>query len=245
MNPTSTRHAVSGYGLGVLMLDTSFPRLVGDVGNATTWPFPVRYRIVSGATSRRVVQAPDDALVNLFIDGAVELEREGAPMITTSCGFLALYHQEISAAVRVPFLSSSLLQVPDAARLIGPDRLVGVLTMSRRDLTEAHYKGVGWSSEEMPVVVTSFSPGSVFWETYLVGRTVVDPDVLRGELLDLGRDLLTRYPEVGALVLECTNFAPFSPVLRREFGIPVFDLTTLVSQTHMAISGVDFDRGNR
>ena len=231
---------VYGFELGVLMLDTFFPRLVGDVGNAATWPFPVRYRIVRGATSRRVVQEPDDALVGLFIDGALDLERDGVRMITTSCGFLALYQQEIAAAVSVPFLSSSLLQVPDAARLIGPDRRVGILTMSRDHLTEAHYTGVGWSSADVPVTVSSFAPGAAFWETYLVGRDTVDPDVLQRELLELGRDLLARCPEVGALVLECTNFAPFAPVLRQELGLPVFDLGTLVFQTRMAISGTDF-----
>ena len=182
---------VYGYELGVLMLDTSFPRLVGDVGNAATWPFPVRYRIVRGATSRRVVQEPDDALIGLFIDGALDLERDGVRMITTSCGFLALYQQEITAAISVPFLSSSLLQVPDAARLIGPGRKVGILTMSRKDLTEAHYSGVGWSSTDVPVVVSSFAPGAAFWETYLMGRDTVDPEVLRTELLELGQDLVT------------------------------------------------------
>ena len=232
---------VYGYELGVLMLDTSFPRLVGDVGNAATWPFPVRYRIVRGATSRRVVQEPDDALIGLFIDGALDLERDGVRMITTSCGFLALYQQEITAAISVPFLSSSLLQVPDAARLIGPGRKVGILTMSRKDLTEAHYSGVGWSSTDVPVVVSSFAPGAAFWETYLMGRDTVDPEVLRTELLELGQDLVTGSPDVGALVLECTNFAPFAPALRRELGLPVFDLGTLVFQTRMAISGPDFE----
>ena len=176
-----------GFELGVLMLDTSFPRLVGDVGNAETWPFPVRYRIVRGATSRRVVQEPDDALLGLFIDGARDLDRDGVAMITTSCGFLAMYQQEIAATVSVPFLSSSLLQVPHASRLMGRHRKVGILTMSRSDLTEAHYAGAGWSSADVPVVVSSFAPGAAFWETYLVGREEVDPDELETELLELGQ----------------------------------------------------------
>ncbi len=233
-------HTIYGYELGVLMLDTTFPRLVGDVSNAATWPFPVRYRIVTGATSRRVVQQPDTALADLFVEAAQDLEAEGVPMITTSCGFLALYQERISSAVSVPFLSSSLLQVPDAARLVGPNRKVGILTMSRQDLTETHYEGVGWSTADIPVVVSSFGPGAAFWETYLVGRNQVDPAELEAELLGLTRDMLNDHPEVAALVLECTNFSPFAPALRQAFRIPVFDLGTLVFQTHLAISGVDF-----
>ena len=140
----------------------------------------------------------------------------------------------------VPFLSSSLLQVPDAARLIGPDRKVGILTMSRDHLTEAHYAAMGWSSADLPVVVSSSSPGALFWETYLVGRTSVDPAALERELLGICGDLVARHAEVGALVLECTNFGPFAPALRQEFGLPVYDLATLVFQTRMAISGANF-----
>ena len=44
-----------GQEVGILMLDTFFPRIPGDMGNATTWPFPVLYRVVKGASPERVV----------------------------------------------------------------------------------------------------------------------------------------------------------------------------------------------
>lgn len=37
------------------MLDTRFARIEGDMGNALTWPFPVLYRVVRGASPKRVV----------------------------------------------------------------------------------------------------------------------------------------------------------------------------------------------
>lgn len=39
---------VYGYDIGVLMLDSVFPRICGDIGNAKTWDFPVLYKKVEG-----------------------------------------------------------------------------------------------------------------------------------------------------------------------------------------------------
>ena len=45
-----------GFTVGILMLDTKFPRIAGDMGNAMTFPFPVRYHRVTGASPERVVR---------------------------------------------------------------------------------------------------------------------------------------------------------------------------------------------
>src|SRR5262245_25314411 len=111
-----------GLELGILMLDTVMPRLPGDVGNAETWPFPVHYIVVKGADTKRIMgKDPDPSLLAPFIDAAKEAERLGVRAITTSCGFLAIYQQEMQAAVGIPMLTSALLQVPFASRVIGPE----------------------------------------------------------------------------------------------------------------------------
>src|SRR5438067_6977945 len=79
-----------GESIGILMLDTRFPRIPGDVGNATTFDFPVRFKVVRGASQRRIILEGDLSLLQPFVDGARELEAEGVRAITTSCGFLAL-----------------------------------------------------------------------------------------------------------------------------------------------------------
>ena len=138
---------VYGQALGILMLDTRFPRPPGDVGNATTWPFPTQYRIVKGTdTSRIMGEAPDPTLLEPFLEAARDLELHGVRAITTSCGFLAVFQRELAAAVSVPVLTSSLLQVPIVSRLLRPDQKVGVLT-ERPHLTERHFQGVGWSAD--------------------------------------------------------------------------------------------------
>src|SRR5258706_15240578 len=124
--------------LGILRLDTPFPRVYGDAGNAATWPFPVRMHTVPGATARRVVQQQADGLVDAFIAAGRELAADGVAGITTTCGFLCLHQRRIAAALPVPFASSSLLQVPMLANVMPSGRRVGILTIDRPSLTEAH-----------------------------------------------------------------------------------------------------------
>ena len=92
-----------GVPIGILMLDSKFERFNGDIGNAQTWPFPVQYKIVRGAVPNKVVDTLNNRhLFQLFADAADELIREGVEGITTTCGFLALYQQELAVHCSVP-----------------------------------------------------------------------------------------------------------------------------------------------
>jgi len=231
---------VYGQALGILMLDTRFPRPPGDVGNALTWPFPTQYRIVKGAHQGRIMGSePDPTLLEPFIEAARDLEAHGVRAITTSCGFLATFHRELAAAVSVPMLTSSLLQVPMVSRLLRPDQKVGILT-ERPHLTDHHFAGVGWNQRDVPIVTTSLPPDAVFPTVCIDNGLEADTGILEAEMVELARTTVLEHPEVGALVLECTNFVPYSQAMRRAVGLPVYDLYTLVMHTFLATTGHDF-----
>jgi hypothetical protein len=231
---------VYGQALGILMLDTRFPRPPGDVGNATTWPFPTQYRIVKGADTGRIMgKEPDPTLLAPFVEAARELEAHGVRAITTSCGFLAVFQRELAAAVSVPVLTSALLQVPVVARLLRPDQQVAVLT-EQPHLTERHFNGAGWSQHELPVVVEALPPDAVFPTVFIGNSLEADTAVLEAELVELARRTVRDHPSVGALVLECTNFVPYSQAMRRATGLPVYDLYTLVMWATLGLEGRDF-----
>jgi len=143
-----SRIAQGGKGLygarvGILMLETRFPRIPGDMGNALTWPFPVLYKVVPGASSRRVVVDKAEGLRDAFLDAAAELVHLGADGITTTCGFLSLYQREIAAHVGVPVATSSLMQIPMIERVLPQARRVGVLTVSAASLLPEHLIAAG------------------------------------------------------------------------------------------------------
>jgi hypothetical protein len=238
----ATRIAWGGKGLygarvGILMLETRFPRIPGDMGNALSWPFPVLYKVVPGASPQRVVHERAAGLLEPFLDAAAELVRSGADGITTTCGFLSLYQRELAAHVGVPVAASSLMQIPLVARLLPPGGRVGVLTISAASLTREHLIAAD-ADPETPVVGTD--GGSEFTRAILGDEIRLDVAAAERDILDAGDALLARHPEIGAVVLECTNMVPYARALRDRLRLPVFSIWSFVTWFQAGLQPPDF-----
>ena len=225
--------AIYGAPLGILMLDARFPRIPGDMGTAGTWPFPVLYRVVRGASPDRVVLQGARGLLPDFIAAAQDLVAQGAEAITTNCGFLSLFQREIAAATGVPVATSSLLQVPWVQATLPPGRRVGVLTVSQASLTPAHLQAAGVPLDT-PMMGTE--GGREFFRV-LIKAESEDMDVALAEqdILAAGAALVAAHPDLGAIVLECTNMPPYAAALQAALGLPVFDIYSLITWFHAGL----------
>lgn len=227
-------YANYGQDIGILMLDTFFPRIVGDIGNACTFPFPVRYKVIRGALPTRVVEQIDEGLLACFVEGARELEAEGAKAITTSCGFLAIHQRELAAAVRVPVFTSSLLMVPLVEAMIAPSQNIVIVTANRERLTARHLAGAGIAEGRHSIFGLEERPE--FYSTFVRQKAALDLALLRQEMAEAAGEIKGLYPEAGALVLECTNLPPFRSLFRDITGLPVFDILSLVNAVYYSIN---------
>lgn len=215
-----------GIPLGVISLESYFPKPSGHVKYAPTFDFPVLYKTVRGATVNRLIGERDPALLDPFIEAAQELEREGVRAITGSCGFLALHQQRIADAVGIPVFMSSLMQVPMVSRMLARGRKVGVVVANSEALTADHLRGAGITDE--PISIVGMQSQAQFSEVILNGkRNDLDMSLFSSELIAVVEGLLADEPATGALVLECTDLSHFAPALHQRFGLPVFDLTSL------------------
>jgi Asp/Glu/hydantoin racemase len=228
---------VYGARLGILMLEARFPRIPGDMGNAGTWPFPVLYKVVAGATPERVVRERASGLLERFRDAAAELVRLGADGITTNCGFLSLLQRDLAAHAGVPVATSSLLQVPFIQRLLPPGRRVGVLTVSAQSLGAEHLTAAG-ADPATPVVGTD--GGREFTRVMLGNEERLDVAAAERDVLAAGDALVARHADIGAVVLECTNMAPYSRALSERLRLPVFDIYAFVAWFHAGLVPRDF-----
>lgn len=224
--------ALYGAAVGILMLEARFPRIPGDMGNALTWPFPVHYRIVRDATPDRAVRQGASGLLDAFVAAGRELVADGVDGITTNCGFLSLFQRDLQAALQVPVAASSLMQVPLVDRLLPPGKRAGILTISAGSLTGAHLAAAGCPADT-PVMGTE--GGREFTRAILDNEEALDVEAARADNVEAAKVLLARNPEVGAIVLECTNMVPYAADIRAATGVPVYSIESFVTWFHSGL----------
>ena len=224
--------SIYGAAVGILMLEARFPRIPGDMGNATTWDFPVHYKIVRGASPDLVVRRGAEGLLPNFIAAAQELVSDGVDGITTNCGFLSLFQKQIADAVPVPVVTSSLMQVDMVNRTLPAGKRAGILTINGSSLTDAHLTAAG-VPQDTPIGTTE--GGREFTRAILDNEMELDVDLARADNVEAALTMQKNHPDLGALVLECTNMEPYSADIARATGLPVYSIQTLVTWFHRGL----------
>lgn len=223
---TQDGKSFGGAAVGILMLDSRFPRIPGDIGNPSTWAFPVRYRVVRDASPDRVVRRGAEGMLPAFIAAANELVQEGVDGITTTCGFLSLFQEELAGAVSVPVVTSSLMQVGMVNHMLPAGKRAGILTVSASSLTDAHLSKAD-VPEGTPIGTTE--GGQEFSRAILDNAETLNVGLARADNVEAARALQADNPDLGAIVLECTNMCPYAADIRASTGLPTYSMVSLVN----------------
>jgi len=213
--------------LGILILDTRFPRLPGDIGNPASFGFPVLYETLTGIGPQQAVRdAPQTPqLIDALVAAAGRLIARGAVAVTTSCGFLALFQADLAARLPVPVATSALLLVPWLQALLPLGRRIGILTAEAASLTAAHLAAVAVPGDT-PVI--GMPKGGAFARTFLGNHPDLDHAAVAAETIAAGRELVACHPDLGGILLECTNLPPYAAALSAALGLPVWSIIDLL-----------------
>lgn len=225
-------YTVYGEKIGILMLDTKFPRIPGDIGHTDTFSFPVHYHILKGVTVRRVVKENDQNLLYPIVDAIKEMEKRGVQAVTTSCGFLAAYQNVINQEAEIPFFSSSLLQIPFVHSLIGKGK-IGILTASKSSLSQQHFNGLGIKNP--PVVTEGMDDMPEFTQCIIQGKEQMNTEKMKQEIVEKAKQLSNKNQDVRAIIFECTNMSPYKEAVKRSIQLPVFDINTLTNYIYQSL----------
>lgn len=213
--------------IGILMLETRFPRPVGDIGNPKSFDFPVLYQTVPMADPDLVVRGDPSPLLPAFIDAGRNLIARGARGISTSCGFLTVFQDDLSRALDVPVLTSSLFQVAQLRSNMPEDETVGILTISASSLTPAHLEAA-FVPKDCPIGSTE--DGAEFTQAILSNADRMDFQKARNDNVSAARSLKMAHPNISALVLECTNMGPYASDISKSVNIPVHSIISALTE---------------
>jgi hypothetical protein len=224
--------------IGILVMDARIERIPGDVGNPATFPFPVHLRTVPGATLKRLIGERDPALLGPIIEAGWVLIRQGVKALTTTCGFMVLFQEELAREFPVPVFTSSLLQLPFLQVALRPQDRIGVITADASNLTPDHLRRAGGDAAR--ITVAGLENQSKFREAIFEETGRIDVRGVAAEVVDEAKRMLTADPSIAAILLECANLPPYAAAVQEAVGLPVYDFVTMVHHVQSALRRTPF-----
>ena len=217
-------HYTAGFPIGIIAIDLEYPKLPGNVVNATTYDFPVMYEKVSFEIE--ALFRGDQEIKDQIVGAARKLEAEGVRAIIGACGFFAHFQKDVKEAVKVPVYLSSLCQLPSIKVGLREDQKVAVVAASGESVTAELLSAVGGSMDDIVVYdvgsMESFS--CIRW-----GGHELDNGRLTEDMMELGTRIREEHPEAGAILLECSDLPPYAWAVQKGAGLPVYDFITLIN----------------
>ena len=224
--------AVAGCAIGILVLDLWYPYMPGNVANASTYNFPVLFKIVKGTTIPQILNA-DPSLLDLIVEGGKELEQQGARAIVGACGYFGHFQGEASKRLNVPTYLSSVLQVPVIMRALKPAQKVGILCGSGPHLTPGLLAQCGVNDPSRVVIVGAQDLPEFQNILQCTGHFISSR--IEHELVGLAKELVSKNPDIGAILLECSDMPPYAWAIQNAVRLPVFDFTTLTTWVYHGV----------
>ncbi|MDX8533278.1 aspartate/glutamate racemase family protein [Mesorhizobium sp. VK25A] len=216
-----------GHEIGILLIACSNPFPPGDVGNASSYRYPVLYETIRSVTIGSLINEGDRSMAGDVIAAALRLQDMGVKAITSDCGYMLHFQDEVAAALKVPVMLSSLLQLPLIASTLAPHASVGIICANASRLTQP-LLSLAYPNPTRAVHIVGMEDAPAFRSAILDEEGALDTDAVEAEIVERAKDLVAQHPEVGAILLECSNLPPYAAAVQRATGRHVFDFLTMI-----------------
>lgn len=214
----------SGFPIGIIAVNLIYPKIPGNVANASTFKFPVLYEIVEFEIED--LFRGDEKIKLQVVEAAKKLESQGVRAIVGACGFFGHFQKDVRDAVSVPVYLSSLCQIPIISTGLKPEKKIAVIAADGKSITNQLLEKVDADDSRLEV----FNVGD--WKSFApirYGKTELDNGALSRELEKLAKDIAKNHKEIGAILLECSDLPPYAYNIQRASGLPVYDFITLIN----------------
>jgi hypothetical protein len=222
-----------GYSIGMLCAEWHIPFIPGDLNNANTFEFPVRYLSVAGVPGSDVLSGSDPRYQKLFVDAARSLEAEGVRAITSNCGFMGTYQDVVADSVNIPVFMSSLIQAPLLTRMLGTRKRLGVVVANSAGISDRLLLSSG-INDSSRIVLKGLENRAHFNEVVIQEAGTLDETLMAGEVVETALQMVRDDRSIGAFLLECSDLPPYSVAVASATGLPVFDWAGFIRYVHDA-----------
>lgn len=235
MRYTRKNHRQVSYGeaVGILLLDSPVPFIPGDVANATTYDYPVRFKRVEGFSVKKAL-TKDESVYPALLSAARNLTENGVRAVTGDCGFMALHQKRLKNELDLPVCLSSLFQIPMIRHMLGDGQRIGVITANAKSLTPGFLEDIGIEPGE-DLMINGLENSSEFRASVLDECGTLDSKEIEREVVETARSLADRDQNVRALLLECSVLPPYGKAVQDAVSLPVFDYVTMIDYMFSAV----------
>lgn len=224
--------AIAGSAIGIVVLNLWYPYMPGNVANASTFNFPVTYKILKESYSGQALGA-DPALLDMVVEAGRELARQGARAIIGACGYFGNYQKEVAARLDVPVFLSSLLQIPIIRRALQPNQKVGVICSGAGGLAPELLSQNG--VDDLSDVASIGAEDLPEFKNILEDTGHFDSYQIEQQMVDLAKQFVNENPDIGAILLEGSDMPPYAFAIHNAVRLPVFDFITLINWVQSAV----------
>jgi hypothetical protein len=224
--------AVAGAAIGILVLDLWYPYVLGNVANGSTFNFPVLFKILKGSTGQQVVTGAP-ALLDMILEAGKELEQQGVRAIVGACGYFGHFQKEASVRLNVPTFLSSVLQVPIIMRGLKPSQKVGIICANSPYLTPSLLGQCGVTDLSRVVIVGAEDLSE--FRNIIEGTGHFNSHKIEQQMVGLAKQFVSKNPEIGAILLECSDMPPYAWAIQNAVRLPVFDFISMIKWIYEAV----------
>lgn len=224
-------HALAGHAVALLHISSKYALFPGNPQHGETFPFPVMYQEVR-LDSFDDLFSGDPILGQRLEEACQAAIACGAKTIVGACGSFGYYQRRVAASAGVPVFLSIMMQVPFLQQSLGGCSL-GIICASKNALNNRIYAECGIVNSESLAIREM--KGRTEFDRFLAEDKDIDFDTLEAQTLAAAQEILNEVPNIGAFVLQCSDLAPFAPKLQEIYGLPVYDVATLLRWAHSAV----------
>ncbi|MFA5570690.1 MAG: aspartate/glutamate racemase family protein [Sphaerochaetaceae bacterium] len=229
------RQVSYGESIGILLIENFVPYVPGDTANATTYPFAVRFKRVKGLSVEKMF-AHDVSMYDVVKEAAIELKEEGVRAITGDCGFLAMFQKRLASELDLPIFLTSLLQIPFMSLIIGEKDEIGVVTANSVSLTPSLLEDSGIGEDlQKRLRIVGLEDDEHFYEAVFEEQGFLDTELVEKAVVQRAVNLISTYPNIKALHLECSMLPPYAKAVQEATGLPVFDYVSMINYVHSTV----------